>query len=69
MKRVVQKILRKILVYIMVGLMLLGALAAVHIAILVYHNATSEPTPPPGGWYPPEPGNENYKAPEGGGGH
>ncbi len=49
---------------IKLGLMLIGALVVIHVAILVIHNATSEPTPPPGGWYPPLPGEENYNAPQ-----
>jgi hypothetical protein len=46
------------------GLMLLGALVVIHVAILVVHNATSKPNPPPGGWYPPQPGDENYEFPK-----
>jgi len=40
-------------------LMLWGAFTALYVIVLLYHNATSKPTPPPGGWYPPEPGEEN----------
>lgn len=49
---------------IKLGLMLWGAFAALYVAIVVIHNATSKPTPPPGGWYPPEPGDENYEIPK-----
>ena len=59
--------MKKILIYvresIKLGLMLLGAVAAIHIAIVVIHNATSMPTPPPGGWKP-LPGDENYESPK-----
>lgn len=55
-----KKLLRQIWELIKLGLMLLGALVVIHVAILLIHNATSEPTPPPGGWYPPEPGEDGY---------
>ncbi len=48
---------------IKLGLMLLGALVVIHVAILLIHNATSEPTPPLGGWKP-LPGDENYVEPK-----
>ena len=52
---------RQIWELIKLGLMLLGALVVIHVAILLIYNATSKPTPPLGGWYPPEPGEEGYK--------
>lgn len=55
-----QNILKKIWELIKLGLMLIGALVVIHATILVIYNATSEPTPPPGGWKP-LPGDENYK--------
>ena len=45
-------------------LMLWGAFTALYVMILIIHNATSKPTPPPGGWYPPQPGDENYQSPD-----
>lgn len=59
-----KKILKQIWELIKLGLMLLGTLVVIHVAILVIHNATSEPTPPPGGWYPPKPGDKNYVEPK-----
>jgi hypothetical protein len=41
-------------------LMLWGAFTALYVIIVIIHNATNEPTPPLGGWYPPQPGDENY---------
>ena len=57
-----RKILKDIWELIKLGLMVLGALVVLHVIILVVHNATSTPTPPPGGWKP-LPGDENYEAP------
>lgn len=53
-------ILRQIGELIKLGLMLLGVLVVIHVAILVIHNATSTPPTPPGGWKP-LPGDENYE--------
>jgi len=55
-----RNLLRKIWELIKLGLMLLGALVVIHATILVIHNATNKPTPPPGGWKP-LPGDENYQ--------
>jgi hypothetical protein len=59
-----KKIFKKLWKLTKLGLMLLGVLVVIHVAILVIHNATSKPTPPPGGWYPPQPGDENYVEPK-----
>lgn len=45
------------------ALMLIGALVVVHATILVVYNSLKEPPEPPGGWYPPQPGDRNYKEP------
>lgn len=58
-----KNLLRQTWELIKLGLMLLGALVVIHVIILLIHNATSKPTPPPGGWYPPEIGDENYVEP------
>jgi hypothetical protein len=57
-----RKILQTIWEWTKVGLMLWGAFTALYVIIVIIHNATSEPTPPPGGWKP-LPGDENYEAP------
>lgn len=59
-----KNVLRQIWELVKLGLMLLGALVVVHVTILLVHNATNKPTPPPGGWYPPQPGDEHYEAPK-----
>lgn len=53
--------LKQIWELIKLGAMLLGTLVVIHATILLIHNATNEPTPPPGGWYPPKHGEEGYK--------
>ena len=55
-----KRILKQVWELIKLGLILLGALVAIHIAMLVIHNATSEPT---GGWKP-LPGDKNYQKPK-----
>lgn len=55
-----RRILKQIWELIKLGLMLLGALVVIHVALLVIHNATNTPKPPPGGWKP-LPGDENYE--------
>lgn len=56
-----KNMLRRIWGLTKLGLMLLGALVLLHATVLVIHNATNKPSPPPGGWYPPQPGDENYE--------
>lgn len=55
-----REIFKKIWKLIKLGLMLLGTLVVIHVIILVIHNATNKPTPPPGGWYPAQPGDKNH---------
>ena len=61
MKYRLKEFFRQIGELIKLGLMLWGAFTALYVLIVIAHNATSKPTPPPGGWYPPLPGDENYK--------
>ncbi|MCH2547211.1 MAG: hypothetical protein MK052_06350 [Alphaproteobacteria bacterium] len=55
-----KNILKKTWELIKIGLMLLGALVVIHVTILLIHNATNEPTPPPSGWKPLL-GDDNYE--------
>ena len=55
-----KNLLKQIWELFKLGLMLWGAFTALYVLIVIVHNATSEPTPPPNGWYPPEPGEEGY---------
>jgi hypothetical protein len=59
-----KKIFKKILELIKFGLMLWGAFTALYVIIVIVYNATNKPTPPPGGWHPPQPGDENYDTPK-----